>query len=381
MTAVEIQQQNQRTFVSLKTFLDSYPNNSTRTVYRSALQSFFVDSFGYELPIDTDTNDPSKKIRAKLEDVAINTIKRYFEEKKSDAMLQDLARFQKFLVDQGYPSSTRSQYIATTLNFMEANGVLFSKFHKKAIFRQMQANPSDITIDEPSPFDYDTLWLLWRNLPLVAQAFYAFVLSSGCRKREITTLTHGNAFLDNDPPQIIIQPRFSKTKKGRITFVSQEALTLYKLWSKSQKRGPPFNETDLVFSIPEKTMDRYWSEGIVLSGLDQVNKVNGRKIYHPHSLRSFFISALQDPGMCPYALAHLFAGHSLPSNRGVYDRWSPEKRAQRYKLSEFAVTINCLGAKPNNPSPIIVPKEFQEESVIQQPVQKPTESNKPWSED
>jgi integrase len=194
---------------------------------------------------------------------------------------------------------------------------------------------------------------------------YLFALaSSGTRVNELSSIRWKDIDFDSTPTTIHLRPETTKTRNGRLTFLSEEATQELKHWHafKEQsyaKIGNQLNESELVFLThrhdvveSKKPSPEYITHQIELSfvallkelGLDKIKDRNknhnsnySRHTITLHAFRKAYKSAISMTGFND--LAEYMIGHRSLSQ--TYFRVPPKEIAKIYREKLMPILTFC----------------------------------------
>jgi len=183
-----------------------------------------------------------------------------------------------------------------------------------------------------------------KYLSIHAKAVALFLLSTGCRIGETLKLDIQNVDLDADPPEARITPATSKKGVGgRTVFMSYEARDAMRDWLKiketKQKAGGrgEYSKDSVFGGIEPQTFRHTWTKALKRANLGKQDTVSRISVYHVHTLRKFFSTAMSEAGL-QESIVHAWMGHKgyLDS---AYKRYTKDALRQMYKDHMDAVTI------------------------------------------
>ena len=182
----------------------------------------------------------------------------------------------------------------------------------------------------------DTIKLILEHSSPKRKALYLTLLSSAMRVGEALALRKRDFDFSKNPVTINIPAKYTKNKRGRETFITNEARKYVERLVKKKK------ESDLVFTDIENIREAVDNEGDVFSylrkkiGLTEKYPDSVRHVYSIHSFRSFFYTAATHIHDSDYA--HALLGHS--PYMSTYYRLLTELRAKMYLELEPKLTID-----------------------------------------
>ncbi len=187
------------------------------------------------------------------------------------------------------------------------------------------------------------------------RAFFLFLISSGCRVGEVLQLKLTDGFvkrLENNPPQIEISGKFTKTGNPRTVFITPESKENLEEWLKirndyirtavkkcnKEKGGICTKDPndDRVFPFSYDVAWTSWNRLVKKTGLGERDETTNNYKLHIHCLRKFFLSKLKLE--IPEVVAEILAGHE-GYLQGTYDKYSLETQAELYKKGMKHLTI------------------------------------------
>ena len=193
----------------------------------------------------------------------------------------------------------------------------------------------------------------------LSRAMYLMMASSGCRIGEILALTEHDIDTDSTPTKLTVNKTynrssknytqmFTKTRKKRICFISNEATNAYLEWMKERdawikhaaqksKRYNKDRNDPRIFPMTDSNAVIIWTNLVKKSKMYKENTERdtrtGRLILHPHCLRKFFRSYF---GNADYA-NHLM-GHATDMDK-FYRNKKKEDLAELYLQHVHNVTV------------------------------------------
>ena len=166
---------------------------------------------------------------------------------------------------------------------------------------------------------------------------FTMLCSSGLRLGELGSLRVCNIQFggEGEPAKITLKAARTKTRKGRITFMTAEAAGLLK-----EYLGERINEADVkVFPHGGEAVYHRIMRTVKSAGLKtKMDSESRRYAIHPHSLRKFFFSNCLSAGL-DRGLTEGFMGHNfaLDSN---YLRMSDTELKEQYMKAADRLTFN-----------------------------------------
>jgi len=196
--------------------------------------------------------------------------------------------------------------------------------------------PKGIKISK-QPVTIEVLKIILNNSSPLRRTFYNVLVTSGMRLGEGLQLVKNDFHLDENPVRITIRGETTKTREGRDTFISSEAVDKLKPIIADKEDNDKIFLEDLNLKRSKNIKQAVTHEDHVFSDLrkrlalkDKRFKEkyphNNRYVVNIHSFRAYFHTKASDKHGVEYANA--LDGHSgyLPQ----YYRKSPEEKARMY---------------------------------------------------
>ena len=183
------------------------------------------------------------------------------------------------------------------------------------------------------------------------QAFFLTLISSGMRVGEALEIPIQDFHLEEQPPRIFIQGKYTKTNQQRHTFISQEAKEKIDSWLKIRKKYLATKKNRLVLDNMKKTSNKedkmfpfsyhtsrvMWNRMLWNSGVENKPSNKRERVKrHIHTLRMFFRSYLS-PSVSRDIVEALMGHQSYLET--IYGRYTNEKLGNLYLQGETEVTI------------------------------------------
>jgi integrase len=337
----------------LSIFFEDIGNKSPSTIsgYKTAIWQFVA--FTYNLP-DTDKGHVEERVD------------QYFsEDRKYHA---DFKKFiQKKLVDR--PPLSARQTFNQIKKFLELCDVTFTARELMVLKNQLPAGGVET---QEKDLDTDTIRSLLQHTDIKGKAIILCLASGGMRIGELLQVRTVDVNLDEIPAimqiraknkrqtvdengdeQIVIAR--NKTRKGRYTFISSEAVAAVREWLKIrpaylkavQNKANHLNNVrtskdltdERLFPISDHTVNQLFTDAVAAAfGENELDPNTGRSVRHIHQLRKFFISQLSLVGS--EAVADFFAGHKSALSDS-YRRYTAKQMEPYYLKGEHLLFIEA----------------------------------------
>jgi len=312
--------------------------------------------------------------------------KSWFKVGDGQSICQNLKRFTTFLGEDHPEIMLNENHSVTPFKKKSPMTIRLYFSFIKSYLRQcyrIKLDPDDIkdfvklpkvSKEQRPPLSIDTLKKIFFYASQTRRTLYCVLISSGMRLGEALALRMSDIHLDEDLVRITIRAATTKTKEGRETYISWEAVDMLKLIIGGKKdndliftdiknnRMAVLNEEQYFFKLRERMgikspdlLDKY------PAGVD---KETGEVIFscrykvHIHKFRSYFHTKASLKHGSDYA--HAMDGHGAYLK--TYYELEPEERAARYKKLEPDLLVEKY--KPENEKTLAkkierIEKEFQ----------------------
>ena len=188
------------------------------------------------------------------------------------------------------------------------------------------------------PVTLKQLKQIMNNTSPKRRALYYILVSSGMRIGEALSLRKKDIHLDENPVRISIKGFDTKTRQGRETYISSEAVEKLKpLLENIEEDEKIFTNSDnLKYHVINE--DRVF--GTLRQRLGYTEKYDNsvRYVLNLHSLRAYFHTKASQKHGVEYA--HALDGHSGYMDQ--YYRLEPKKRADMYKELEDELLVESI---------------------------------------
>jgi integrase len=301
----------------VNTFLDSIGRNSisSKITYRTGLihfNEFLKKNFESELKLNPEEIIPA------LQNQASATVNVY----------EMLDQFVSYLSKHKLSIPSIKLYVAAVRSYLEFYDIdiVLSKFKRRVKMPKHYR-------DEEQPIDVQDI----RNLLLKCnnrrlKAYLLVLSSSGLRTIEACALRIQDADFSTNPTKIHVRREYSKTRRPRDVYISQEATSYLQDLIKWKYRGKQRPEPDdLIFTIyfiknanPKRIYSRVSAEFerlLAVAGMNARKDNSRRHKITLHSLRRFCKGIVSDQAGSDYS--EWFLGH----NHSVY--WTRKEQERR----------------------------------------------------
>jgi integrase len=337
----------------LSIFFEDIGNKSPSTIsgYKTAIWQFVA--FTYTLP------DSGKEHVEEWVD-------QYFSEDRNYHV--DFKKFiQKKLADKP-PLSARQTYNQIK-KFLELCDVTFTAKELMLLKNQLPAGGVET---QESDLDTDAIRSILQHTDIKGKAIILCLASGGMRIGELLQIRCSDVDLDSIPAIVQIRAKNTrqtvdengdehtitartKTRRGRYTFISSEAVAAVREWLKTRPaylkavqtkadhlknvKASKNLDDDRLFPMSDNTVNQLFIDAVVATfGENEVDPNTGRSVRHIHQLRKFFISQLSLVGS--EAVADFFAGHKSALSDS-YRRYTAPVMAEHYLKGEHLLFIEA----------------------------------------
>ena len=185
-------------------FLEQYRNINTRIQYRSHLKQYFTSIYPELNKIQPPVLLPE------LDRLSLQ----YFKEQRD--IRKDLVSYTNQI--RQFAPKTRTQKLNATFRYLEDNGIDIPKQLRRNLVGQETEAISEEYVPKP-----EDLKRVLEHLNLPDKTLALVLSSSGMRVGECLKLTIDDLDLNHTPVKITLPAHITKSKKKRITFISEEA--------------------------------------------------------------------------------------------------------------------------------------------------------------
>jgi len=181
----------------------------------------------------------------------------------------------------------------------------------------------------------DVLKKIFSNSSPSRRALYCVLISSGMRIGEALALTPKDFHLDENPVRVTIDAEITKTKEGRETYISSEAVDKVKPIIETKE------DNEKIFAVADDNhLAVIYEEKVFFDlrkklGLLEKYKSSNRFVVNIHAFRAYFHTKASQKHGSDYANA--LDGHGAYLKQ--YYRETPEDRAKKYKELESSLLI------------------------------------------
>ena len=337
----------------LSTFFYDLGNKSPSTIsgYKTGIWHFM--KFVYSLS-DSDKD--------RLEE----HVERYFKDERN--YHTDFRKFIRSKLSDKPPLSARQTYNEVK-KFLELCDVTFTAKELTLLKNQL---PSGGVETQEYDLDTDAIRSILQHSDIKMKALLLCLASGGMRIGELLEVRCSDVDLDSIPAVIQIRAKNkrqtideegneqvtttrTKTRRGRYTFISSEAVAAVREWIKIrpsylravQNKANHLNnvkssknlEDERLFPISDNSVNQAFTDAVVATfGKNEVDPNTKRSVRHIHQLRKFFISQLSL--VTSESVADFFAGHksALSDN---YRRYTTKQMAVYYLQGEHLLFIEA----------------------------------------
>jgi integrase len=311
--------------VSINDFLRQFESQSTKNSYQSSFKQFFRLIYP---EVDHNTlNEKSLQYLSENHDYQADII-RYRESLESKAPMTVVVR------------------LSAIRTYLEENGIEFSK----RFFKRVGGRRTEAISEEKVPTN-EELRRIVEYMPLQGKAVTLLLSSSGMRLNEALSLRVDDIDFNSSPVRIKVRGENTKTKKTRITFMSQESKEAVKEWlnfkpqyiEQADGRSAHYlrnYDVNLLFPFTSANFEALWTNTLTKAQMNERDPQTRRLLYRPHNLRKFFITAVRHSGIDE---AECMAGHQTGLAKiyaDVNNKSDAEKKlAETYRKAEPELSI------------------------------------------
>lgn len=324
---------------SIAAFLELYPNQNTKTVYRGGVYTFFEFIYNFQRA--------GRRVTGKEAELFEKYAIQYFNEDRD--RVDDLMRFAAALHER--PPLTAQSYIGGVREYFGYNGIEFTQRQLKSIRLKLpKGNSRTVESDLTS----EVIRQILSHTDIKGRALFLTLASSGIRIGEALSIGIEDIKLDSEPALISIRGEYTKTGEQRFSFISKEAVDVVREWlkvrqkylaaAKNKNKGlikkggarlKPLDDNRL-FPFTDNTAQMLWTTALTNADLVSIDKVTNRKQLRLHQFRKFFRSQLALA--CPVDIVEALMGHSGYLT-AAYRRFTKAQMAEFYTKGEHLLTI------------------------------------------
>ncbi|MHA1972480.1 MAG: tyrosine-type recombinase/integrase [Candidatus Hodarchaeales archaeon] len=268
-------------------FLNAQRSKGTRASYATHLRNYFGFFHPHLLEVKRLEGKKREKVFKEIDKLSLEYVQR------GSGYIEDLIEYRNEI--EHYAPKTRVAKMAAVLSYLRFNQIHITDTHKNLLYYKNQEAISKEIIPT-----HEQVKKLLELLPLPERALTVTLLSSGMRAGEAIKLTLDAIDFDQHPAKIYLDAEITKTKKSRITFISDEARDLLVSWleyrdeyskrasAKSTEREYDPNDNRL-FPFTYKNYVFVWTTAV--EKIEELNKRDSRTnrlLFTPHKLRKFF---------------------------------------------------------------------------------------------
>jgi len=194
-------------------------------------------------------------------------------------------------------------------------------------------------IKEPrKPITLEILKRILNDSSKTRRTLYSVLISSGMRLGEALQLTKNDIHLDENPVRVTIRAETTKTREGRESYISSEALDKLKpIIEKKTDNEKVFTNID---NIKKAVIceDQVFDDLRIRLGLTEKYRNSNRYVVNIHRFRSYFHTQASDKHGSGYANALDGHGEYLKQYYGK----GPEERAKMYLELEPRLLVESI---------------------------------------
>jgi len=264
---------------------------------------------------------------SKLEDI-IDEVFVLKDQEREQSVFDLLQNYVNWLSENKYGHSVIRNYFNRIKQYFFYRGI-------KIYNEDVKANidfPKKV-VDPRHPLTKDEIKKILHFATPSRRALYLFMSSAGTRPEETVRLRKSDIDPNHLRPIVIIPGKFTKTKRGRKTYMSLEAWQIVKpIWDGLKPNDLVFgNNPNHEVATPNEVL--YFVRVRKRAGLTEKYESGTSKITL-QSFRAWFITKCN---RIDYGFGHALAGHNQYMAR--YDRLNDEEKLQLYIKAEPTLSI------------------------------------------
>jgi integrase len=252
-----------------------------------------------------------------------------------------LLKFVKVLHEEGRAPKTIHSYVTAVKAFLEYHNISYNNRQLRRLLPRKQV------VRDVRPLSKSEVKLLLNMLRPVKRLACWTMFASGLRLDECLSLKVGDLDLASDPAKIYIKG--SKTTNARrIVFIPSDLASELRSYAAGRRPDEylfPTEKSPYVKMRPNRFRVAFYGALKKLGLLKRDSSGRGW-IYHPHSLRRGFETALLNAG-CPAITVSLLMGHDLGVTQSYY-KPSEKELAETWRKFENALRLDIEEAIPSS---------------------------------
>ncbi len=342
------------TKMKLSDWLDEFiRDDKTKTYYQAALRCWIKSVYGPNSVDDytkTFTFSGGEESTAKMmgevtrrtREIDTWTMK-YLDDDRD--LPGDMREFVRWAEKDEYAPSTIHNFCGMVKTYFDDVGGKYEISERDWRRVKVLMRPNKPVTQDDAPTK-EQLKMILSHASVHGRAWILFLESSGARQGEVIQLKMIDINMDADPPYANIRAEYTKKKiSGRRVWYNYETRDALREWFKvkdTRRKKIPGGELfpkDMVWGFGIGAAQYLWRSALEKAGLNK-RDTNTKKrihIYHMHTLRKFFRSAMGEAGV-PDVIVHAWMGHSAYLSE-AYDRIGNPFLSKMYKEKMDVVTI------------------------------------------
>ncbi len=186
------------------------------------------------------------------------------------------------------------------------------------------------------------------HLDSFGRSIVLFMITSGARVGEAIQVRVDDLMLDEDPPRVRLDRRYTKNGRARTVFMTEEAKEEIEEWLeirkgrekqtaphlREKKKENRTYETDRVWNTLTGNVRKRWNRALKKAGLDDKDRKTGRRYYHLHTLRKYFRTRLS----LEKEIVEMLLGHESELDR-AYNRYTEQQLGEKYKEASKSLCV------------------------------------------
>lgn len=305
-------------------FLSTYQNKSTHETYYHSIKAYL------EIILE-----------CKIQKEELNSVcEQYFShiaQEHRNSLDDDLAQFPAKAEAKHLAPKSLQLYVNVMIRFAKERGVTVSG---KALRILKTTLPKNQPISQEADLDLETFQKILKKAPIRLKAEIMVLGSSGMRIGELLNITEEDIDFTSKPTTITLRPEYTKTKAGRVVFISTEATLALKDWMQERERfkglGKIKPEENRIIPYTKTNEIASLRHHLKKCGLYKIDPVTHRSKIHFHLFRKFFLTEFKL--VASTEVAEELAGH-MGYLSVSYRRLSQSIMKTEYLKAEYVLTF------------------------------------------
>lgn len=265
---------------------------------------------------------------------------------------RDLVDFLAAMTREEFSGSSRRVARNAVVGFLEDNEIELSHIEAKNV-RKRLGNTSPVAQEDNISIKILRQFLPHMRTPYRTMALV--LLATGARVGEVLQLRTSDIDLDATPAKVTFRRGTTKTRTGRFSFLTPEAVDAVRAWlavrddyiksararAANLSNGEGENRDGFLFPFSDTVFFFAWKSALKKAGLFSQCEETGRATIHPHGLRKYFRTYFG--AAAGVDVAETLMGHQ-GYLAGAYVRLTEQDLATAYAANAYVLTVSQGGS-------------------------------------